>query len=264
VPVPLLVLAVVAVIIILIGLPILLLRQPVVQQVVSVIPLPQATVTPVPIPTKPAPVDHEPRTDIGTMIEIPAGEFVMGGEDPNALPAQQVNLAIFEIDKYEVTHAQYQEFVEATGHPAPWGSYPAERADYAVTNVSWEDAAAYCEWAGKRLPTEAEWEKAARGEEGQFYPWGNEWQAGMANTKEAGVGGVMPVGSYPAGASPYGLEDMAGNVWEWVADWSNADQDAKVIKGGAWNAQNQWTPAHARNWNRPGNALDNLGFRCAR
>jgi formylglycine-generating enzyme required for sulfatase activity/AmiR/NasT family two-component response regulator len=269
VPVPLLVLAAVAVIIVLIGLPTLILRQPTVQQVVlAQSPLQsgidEATVTPIPTRVKPVLLDHQPRADIGEMITIPAGEFIMGGDDPNVLSERQVNLSAFEIDKYEVTNAQYHQFVEETDHSAPWGSYPAEQADYAVTGISWEDAKAYCEWAGKRLPTEAEWEKAARGTDGQIYPWGNEWANDLANTKEGGFGGVMPVGSYPDGASPYGVEDMAGNVWEWVEDWSNSAQDAKVMRGGAWNALRQWTQTYTRNWNRPGNTLDNLGFRCVR
>ncbi len=264
VPVPLLVLAVIGAIILLIGVPLLLLRQPVVREVVSLSPLAAPTATPVPPPTQPANLDHEPRADIGEMIKIPAGEFTMGGDDPNALPSRRVAVDSFEIDKYEVTIGQYKQFVDNAGHPAPWGSYPADQADYAVTGVSWEDAAAYCQWAGKRLPTEAEWEKAARGTEGRRYPWGHEWREGVANTKETGFGGVMPVGRYPQGASPYGVEDMAGNVWEWVEDWSNSNQETKVMKGGAWNALNQWAQNYARNWNRPGNTLDNLGFRCAR
>jgi formylglycine-generating enzyme required for sulfatase activity len=269
VPVPLLILAVVAVIILLIGVPVLLFRQPpklAVAQFNSPLQpqVDQATVTRIPIPTQPVLVDHQPRSDIGEMVTIPAGRFVLGSDDPNALPERHLNLPAFEIDKYEVTKAQYFQFVEETGHNAPWGTYPAEQADYAVTNVSWEDAKAYCEWAGKRLPSEAEWEKAARGTDGQLYPWGNEWRDRLANTKESGAGGVMPVGSYPDGVSPYGVEDMAGNVWEWVEDWSSATQDTKVMRGGAWNALRQWTQTYARNWNRPGNALDNLGFRCVR
>ncbi len=263
VPIPLLILAAAAALIILIGVPALLLRPPIVQEAVMFTSpframISQATPTPMP------PIDHQPRPDIGARVTIPAGEFTMGGDDPNALPAQRVNLPAFEIDKYEVTNAQYKQFVDQASHAAPWGSYPAERADYAVTNVSWEDAQAYCQWAGQRLPTEAEWEKAARGADSRLYPWGNEWRDGLANTKEANAGRVMPVGYYPGGASAYGVQDMAGNVWEWVADWSSSTQDAKVMRGGAWNALRQWTQTYVRNWNRPANTLDNLGFRCAR
>ena len=263
VPIPLLILAVLAALIILVGVPVLLLRPPLVQEVITFASPIQGIMgqaTPAPMP----PADHQPRPDIGEMITIPAGEFVMGGNDPNALPQQRVTLPAFAVDKYEVTNAQYKQFVDQANHTAPWGSYPAERADYAVTNVSWEDAQAYCQWAGKRLPSEAEWEKAARGADGRVYPWGNDWHNGLANTKEAGVGRVTPVGSYPDGASVYGVQDMAGNVWEWVEDWSGSTQDAKVMRGGAWNALRQWTQTYIRNWNRPVNVLDNLGFRCAR
>jgi len=203
---------------------------------------------------------RQPRADVGEMITIPAGDFIMGDA---ALGEQQVlNLAEFQIDKYEVVNAQYQQFAEETGHKAPWGTYPAAQADYPVTGISWEDAASYCEWAGKRLPSETEWEKAARGEEGWLYPWGDTWQDDLANTQEGGVS-LQPVGSYEGGASPYGVHDMAGNAAEWVEDWFNADQSAKVIRGGSAHAVKRWAQTFSRNQAPATFQLESLGFRCA-
>jgi len=243
-PMPLVTLAALAAIVLLVAVPILALRGPASDETL--------------------PSDSPLRPDVGEMVAIPAGEFIMGGEEPGMQSERKINLPAFQIDRYEVTNAQYQQFVEETGHSAPWGTFPVAQADLAVTDVSWEDANAYCRWAGKRLPTEAEWEKAARGTEGQRFPWGDAWRDGVANTSEAGVGGVQPVGSYPEGASPYGVQDMAGNVWEWVDDWFSASKDTRVIRGGAWNAISQWAQAAARNSTPPTFTQDNLGFRCAR
>ena len=174
-------------------------------------------------------------------------------------PEQSIYLDRFEIDQFEVTNCQYQRFVQATARPAPpyWNGdqFPAGQADYAVAGITWDEANAYCQWSGKRLATEAEWEKACRGVDGRIYPWGNEWQVGQGNTDSLagsyefpevpgtapslwddswgflkatpsapGHRGLMPVGSYLSGASPYAVLDMVGNVSEWVADWYvNAD-----------------------------------------
>jgi iron(II)-dependent oxidoreductase len=204
------------------------------------------------------------RPDVGEMVTIPAGEFTMGSEKPGAPQQRTVDLPSFQIDKYETTVAQYRVFAEETGHPEPRGAFSDDTADYPVANVTWEDAQAYCEWAGKRLPTEAEWEKAARGTEGFAYPWGDEWDSELANTRESGIGGVKPVGSFPEGTSPYGVHDMAGNVWEWVEDWATSEQEAKVIRGGSWDAVNRWAQTFSRNVVLPSYTKDNLGFRCAR
>jgi formylglycine-generating enzyme required for sulfatase activity len=176
------------------------------------------------------------------MVRVPAGSFVMGTNevdtDGEALeyglpepfyaderPELHGHLDEFFIDRYEVTHAQYKTFIDASGHVAPedWigGRFAPERADYPIAFVAWYDANDYCKWAGKRLPTEAEWEKAARGPNGLRYPWGNDFKAENANvsTSASLFGTAKAVGRYEAGKSPYGAYDMIGNVWEWTDSW---------------------------------------------
>ncbi len=185
------------------------------------------------------------------MILIPTGPFTMGAShaqaDADEHPLHRVTLAAFRIDQYEVTHARYRRCVEAgacTLVPDPAFDDPA-RANYPVALANWSQAAAYCRWAGKRLPTEAEWEKAARGVDGRRYPWGEQPEVGRANINTAH--GVRAVGTFPRGASPYGVMDMAGNVWEWTSsryqpypyDASDGREDlkargARVNRGGSW------------------------------
>jgi formylglycine-generating enzyme required for sulfatase activity len=247
-----------------------------------------------------------------TTIYIPAGEFQMGCDSSNPSesclddekPLHTVYLDAYTIDKYEVTNAQYAEFLNAEGNQeeggVTWLDADASRVrihesggvwqadagyeDHPVVTVSWYGARAYCQWQGKHLPTEAEWEKAARGSsDTRVYPWGNEApDCSRLNyydsTEGYCVGDTMPVGSYPSGASPYGAMDMAGNVWEWVNDWylsnyyesspySNppgpASGTLKVIRGGSWNTY--WT--HVRVASRPNTnpygQFSYTGFRCA-
>lgn len=167
------------------------------------------------------------------MIRIPAGEFLMGSEpvnDPHTHPRERpqhtLYLSEYHLAKTPVTNAEYAAFVGATGHPQPdpWrdGSPPAGKENHPVVHVSWYNAVAYCQWlshvTGKSycLPSEAEWEKAARGTDGRVYPWGVQWDKARCNSKESELGDTSPVGAYPQGASPFGLLDMAGNVFEWT------------------------------------------------
>jgi formylglycine-generating enzyme required for sulfatase activity len=219
------------------------------------------------------------------MVEIPAGEFTMGndGGDEDEKPAHTVTLETFEMDMFEVTNADFAKFVEATGYQteaekageAGWRAYAEGKDNHPVVKVSWNDADAYCRWAGKRLPTEAEWEKAAKGEEGFIYPWGNEWDPAKANTKESGFRGTVAVGSFAEGASSYGVLDMAGNVWEWMADWYQPYPNSayksdyfgekfKVTRGGGWFQEENLVTTSNRSATDPSAANDDLGFRCAR
>jgi formylglycine-generating enzyme required for sulfatase activity len=253
------------------------------------------------------PAERISPTDGKVMVRVPAGEFVMGAkaDDRDAAgdeqPQHTVYLDAFWMDKTETTNAQYRRCVEAGACRPPEYSFSYTRDHYfddptfdhyPVIWVSWDDARAYCEWAGKRLPTEAEWEKASRGPQARRYPWGEEPPDGrLANLCDANCpfdyrhpdiddkyADTAPVGSYPAGASPYGLLDMAGNVWEWVADWYAADYytwtaqrnpsgpaygTERVMRGGAWNMWQKDIRTAAREKGAPGHTYANVGIRCA-
>jgi formylglycine-generating enzyme required for sulfatase activity len=197
------------------------------------------------------------------MILIPAGDFLMGDEK------QSVHVDAFYIDKVPVTNAEYAKFVEATGHPPPpnWqergGTYPPDRANHPVVFVNWFDAQDYAAWAGKRLLTEAEWEKAARGTDGRVYPWGDWFDKVMCNASEVGIGGTTPVGKYsPFGDSPYKVCDMAGNVWEWTAtDWAPGSS-SKVQRGGSFANRGSYARCAYRYLGLPEPRNPNVGFRC--
>lgn len=235
------------------------------------------------------------RTRIGkkpnVMVRVPAGEFTMGSNSrlPDEGPQHTVKLKSFWIDKYEVTNLQYQQFVEATGRRSPRHfqnrTFPRDKIDHPVTFVSWYDAKAYCEWAGKRLPTDAEWEKAARGTDGRTFPWGNEFDVNKANTPVRWQslkteGDTAPVGAFPEGISPYGLYDMSGNVWEWVEDWyrrypgnkdpnENYGEQYKTLKGGSWWDCSFYqcgisAPVFNRSFFDPQTKNSSFGFRCAK
>lgn len=226
----------------------------------------------------------------------------------NEAPRHRVTLDAFSIDRFEVTNALFERFVTATGHRttaetegygwseqvregrwrlvemqgaswrAPTGPGSTAPADYPVVQVSRDDAAAYCAWAGKRLPTEAEWEKAARGPDGGQFPWGPSWDAGKANGGNPRAG-PLRVGSYPRGASPFRAEDMSGNVWEWVGDWfrdayyasspavNPRGPDAgrlRVLRGGAWMSAPVFSRTTRRGAREPTFRSDYIGFRCAK
>lgn len=218
------------------------------------------------------------------LVYVPAGEFLMGslageGDENDEAPQHTVALAAFWIDRTEVTNTMFAACVEAgacrdVAHPRP---DRAEHPDFPAQGVPWTQAAAYCEWAGRRLPTEAEWEKAARGTDGRLYPWGDAEPDGSRVNFDKQIGDVANVGSFPAGASPYGALDMAGNVYEWVSDWYGAEYYAaspnenpagpeagmqRVLRGGNWNSLADNLRTANRFWAFPGrNDFD--GFRCA-
>lgn len=261
------------------------------------------------------------------MVLVPAGEFTMGnplGSEgfPDEAPQRRVYLSAFRIDRYEVTNEAYARFVHETGHRIPENVKPAATlwrdwasilaiAAHPVVNVSWDDADAYCRWRGARLPTEAEWEKAARGTDGRRFPWGEDWDWAKANSasywaqrtvqfesgadweafwikgegaiiaRTKGINGevlTMPVGSFPEGASPYGIHDLAGNAAEWVADWHDpnyyriasltdplgpARGAVKAMRGGSWLKPYKSLRTADRDWGVMDSRPSGTGFRCA-
>ena len=247
--------------------------------------------------------------DGATYVRVPAGEFLMGSSEEqfaaamklceedfgagncdrrlfeSELPQHAVALDEYWIGRTEVTNAQYVACVEGGGCTEPHerssntrDSYygRSDYANYPVINVDWSQAEAFCTWAGGRLPTEAEWEKAARGTDGRIYPWGDSAPDKTLANFNGNEGDTTVVGSYPSGASPYGALDMAGNVWEWVSDWYQADTyvasptknptgpatgDRRVLRGGSWLYNVGSVRAAYRYYNFPGWAV-NGGFRC--
>jgi formylglycine-generating enzyme required for sulfatase activity len=216
------------------------------------------------------------------MVFVPGGEFQMGNDagDTYERPKHRVTVKPFYIDIYEVTCEEYLKFVKATGHrtPSNWigTNYPDGAAKKPVTGVDWDDASAYAKWTGKRLPTEEEWEFAARGTDERRYSWGNVWRAGLANAGNLKVGQFTDVGSYPDGKSPFGAMDMIGNAWEWTAtEWhaypggptlANASSESRVIRGGFWGSSSpKATTTFRRGWQSRGEreGYQNTGFRCA-
>jgi iron(II)-dependent oxidoreductase len=240
------------------------------------------------------------------VMGIPAGPFQMGASDKEwshlisvgvphdrikgERPQHEVILSGYRIGKYPVTNREYRAFVRETGHRVPEGwegeEYPEGKGDHPVVEVSWEDAMAYCNWLSGmtgysyRLPTEAEWEKAARGEDGRVYPWGDEFNRQKANTKESNIDSTTPVGQFsPQGDSPYGVADMAGNVLEWCADWYDENEyrsrvgevvkdpqgpqegDFRVLHGGAFDDSSQFVRCAYRYEYAPVGRYEVIGFR---
>ena len=231
------------------------------------------------------PVQDVPAVGIDfDFVTIPSGDFGMGSTDADDMawddekPQFFVHLDEYRISRVPVTNRQYKVFVEATNHPAPshWpdGEIPVDEADHPVVNVSWHDVVAFCTWARVRLPSEAEWEKAARGTDARIYPWGNatpdETRCNFSNN----VGGTLPVGDYPLGASPYGVLDMAGNVWEWTStqfkgypyksDDGREDvqaSGARMLRGGSWISYDRFVRCAYRNMYYPVDRHGGVGFR---
>ena len=263
-----------------------------------------------------APRTQVSSSDGATLVYVPAGAFLMGSDkgDKNERPQRRVQLSAFWIDQAELTASRFARFAGATGHrtaaekegwawvwdetlkkgegdwrreknvswrnPAGKGSDWKAMPEQPVSQVGWADAEAYCRWAGRRLPTEAEWERAARGGDGRKYPWGNQKEPSRANLKGAADGfpGVAPAGRFPQGASPFGALDMAGNVWEWVADWYHpqayqtmAAKDPKgpakgtrrLVRGAAWGSPIDWATTTNRYDRPPAYRNNKIGFRCA-
>jgi formylglycine-generating enzyme required for sulfatase activity len=221
------------------------------------------------------------------MVRVPGGPFDMGvdGSDADEQPVHSVELAPFLIDRFPVSCADYARFIKATNYrpPAYWGGPqpPAAVEDHPVVEVTLDDARAYASWAGKRLPTEAEWEKAATWDDAIWakrrYPWGDIWNADRANGRDGGAGGTIPIGSYaPAGDSPCGAAEMVGNVWEWTAsaykrypyDPNDGRENPsagglRATRGGSWSCSPEALRGANRNVAAASHTDFELGFRCA-
>jgi sulfatase modifying factor 1 len=241
----------------------------------------EAEVTAAPSPAQELPGSTE-------MATIPAGAFIMGYDQglDDEKPPHEVDLPEYQIDIFELTNAQFATFVEATGYQTEaeqagsgrtWRDEWGDGEDnHPVVRVSWNDASAYCQWVGKRLPTEAEWEKAARGPEDFLYPWGNTYEPGKANGRDSGLRSTVTVGSYGDGVSGYGVFDMAGNVREWTADpgyfpypGNNIPSpyygdELRVLRGGGWFDDPADLRSTRRNPTSPTAANWDIGFRCAK
>ena len=221
--------------------------------------------------------------DGGVMIYVPAGLFMMGDNDLDQqfqnCPRHMVTLDAFWIYKNDVTVAQYRKFCQETGKEMPKAPDWGWKEDHPIVNVSWDEAKAYCDWAHTSLPTEEQWEKAARGTRGRKYPWGNKWDPGKLWCSSGKYKWeTVPVGSFPAGASPYGCLDMAGNVEQWCADWYDGSYyrkgnnhnpkgpttgEDRMALGGSWDAKFElYLRCGIRHFLPPGLRYASCGFRC--
>lgn len=233
---------------------------------------------------------HPIGKDGAPMVLVPGGDFIMGSDkgDEDEAPAHRVRLHAFYIDKFEVTNGRFAKYVEAIQSEPPWGfsdkETPVIHADRPVRWVNWMDAMGYCLWVGKRLPTEAEWEKAARGTDERVYPWGNDPPTpihAVYGLKEGGEETVSVIGDHHMGQSPYGAQDLAGNLYEWVMDWyaedfyssfinspainprGPAEGTAKVQRGGSYVNTPYRLRSSFRTKADPTEQDPNVGFRCA-
>ncbi len=222
-------------------------------------------------------------TDSAPMVVVPAGEFLMGADtkDTSEDPPHSVSLGEFLIDKYHVTNTQYHRFVKATKYvpEGQWKAYYSRRCEYwPVVAVTWADAKAYASWIGGDLPTEAQWEKAARGTDGRRYPWGDRWNNQKCACWEGGVRSTAPVGAFPGDVSPYGCFDMAGNIGGWMTNWATIQnysvypqgdpgrediKDARSGRGGNWFSQDRYDfKCSTRGMMNPKAVHERAGFRC--
>lgn len=230
---------------------------------------------------KPTPIPPAIQSKYPGMIYIPAGEVTLGSNDgdPCERPPHKVWVETFYIGQFEVTNVEYAEFVTATSHTPPTYWYGTEIPDglekHPVSRVSFENAEAYCLWRGGRLPSEAEWERAAKGDGTSDYPWGDEFDSNRANTWDSGRRGTSPVGSYPQGKSPFGVEDLSGNVFEWVSDFfgpypgskdqsSDYDKHYRILRGGSWNFNEYYARVTHRFARSGGEKGRSFGFRLVR
>jgi serine/threonine-protein kinase len=203
------------------------------------------------------------------MVAIPGGTFMMGRDsapDPEETPAHSVTVGAFYLDKTPVTAGEYAAFTQASVAPGT--------EEWPATNVSWQEAQAYCAARGERLPTEAEWEFAARGTDGRLYPWGNNFAAALANSLESGLGRLQAAGAHRDAASPFGALGMSGNVWQWTADdyrpypgrraGFQIPSGAKVIRGGSYKSDEGHVTTTTRNLDHASTRSPVIGFRCAK
>ena len=226
------------------------------------------------------PAVHTNPRDGAELVLIPGGSFRAGDDEEDDNPARQVEVPAFYLGRFAVTNAQYRTYLDAVGKsgaspPHFWDDERFNQPEQPVVGVTWHHAVGYCRWAGLRLPDEWEWEKGARGTDGRPFPWGkpNPWGKPKPTQVHANfdmnVGHPTAVGSYPEGASPYGLMDMAGNVWEWTASWYDADDMAptcgvsRVLRGGSFSSGARYLRAAFRSYYLPQLRYDYIGFRCA-
>ena len=240
--------------------------------------------------------------DLTDMILIPGGQFMMGSDESNAnsheKPSHSIHLDAYYIDKFEVTRADYEEFILARGYqrsefwskegwnfiqeneidmPPQWNVKMFANPNFPASGISWYEAEAYANWRGKRLPTEAEWEKASKGNTGYHYPWGSSFDS--THILYVGLSRLLTVESFPSGASPYGGLDMAGSVWEWVSDWYSEDYyknsplknpkgpdsgTQKILRGGSWRSNRRQFRCSYRYPNEPQWRQVDVGFRLAK